>query len=102
MDQAAAVADAGAVGAIIVSNDDTLFGSALLTRRSEVVGIPVLMVPLNEGERLKALDSSTVIELTGRCYASYHTRNPAVHEALSETKMHSWHCLLPISAPKQF
>ena len=68
--RAQAAADAGAVGVIFFSTDqskpDRVFDMGpWLSDQPVPVSIPVTLVPFNEGARLKGLDPATVIEFKG-------------------------------------
>ena len=69
--KALAASEAGAVGVIIVNNDETEPDALLqLNADSMTVGIPVVMVSFNEGKRLKDLDPITLVEFKfeGQCH----------------------------------
>ncbi len=71
--KAAAAQNAGAVGVIIVNNDEANADDVIrmATVTNQTVSIPVLMVSYNNGDLIKGLGSGTSVEfkfsLSGQC-----------------------------------
>ena len=70
--KARAAQDAGAVGVIVVNNDQAKPDAAvemIVDDSSEIVDIPVLIISSNSGDRALALGPGTTVVFTGPSYS---------------------------------